>query len=147
MVTHYLKMSIEVLAVSDLSETRLSSYLARTLRDISRAAGIPVGDDDGLDGTNGIVTAEGSRPTSADKLQESGEGGNGVNNAEVAPDLERRGGGTGTGTVTPAWDLDNLFNLEEHVDLGYLLGLPGDSSAIGSGMSFEYEGFGMGMMQ
>lgn len=142
MVTHYLKMSIEVLASSDLSETRLSSHLARTLHNISRAAGIPVGDDDGLEGTNGIVAAEGSRPTSAGKPQESGEGGNDVSNAELLTNLERPRV-TGTGTATAAWDIDNLLNLEENVDLGYLLDLPGYSTAIGSGMSFEYECFGM----
>lgn len=33
-------MSIDLLESGDLSETRISTYLAKTIRDISRAAGI-----------------------------------------------------------------------------------------------------------
>ncbi|CAP97289.1 Pc22g00010, partial [Penicillium rubens Wisconsin 54-1255] len=45
-VSHYLTMSVDLLEVGDMSETRLSTYFARTIRGISRAAGLAIRPDD-----------------------------------------------------------------------------------------------------
>ena len=45
-VTHYLTMSVDLLELGDMSETRLSTYFARTIRGISRAAGLAIRPDD-----------------------------------------------------------------------------------------------------
>jgi hypothetical protein len=39
-LTHYWKMSVEILESSDMSETRLGSYLAKTIREIGRKTGV-----------------------------------------------------------------------------------------------------------
>ncbi|KOS47919.1 hypothetical protein ACN38_g1123 [Penicillium nordicum] len=45
-ISHYLTMSVDLLEVGDMSETRLSTYFARTIRGISRAAGLAIRPDD-----------------------------------------------------------------------------------------------------
>ncbi|KAJ5979535.1 hypothetical protein N7501_002877 [Penicillium viridicatum] len=45
-VSHYLTMSVDLLELGDISETRLSTYFARTIRGISRAAGLAIRPDD-----------------------------------------------------------------------------------------------------
>ncbi|CAI7581146.1 unnamed protein product [Penicillium viridicatum] len=45
-VSHYLTMSVDLLELGDMSETRLSTYFARTIRGISRAAGLAIRPDD-----------------------------------------------------------------------------------------------------
>lgn len=45
-VSHYLTMSVDLLELGDMSETRLSAYFARTIRGISRAAGLAIRPDD-----------------------------------------------------------------------------------------------------
>ncbi|KAL1410967.1 hypothetical protein Q8F55_001910 [Vanrija albida] len=122
-VTHYLKMSIDVLEASDLSETRLSTYLARTLRDISRAASIPgITPLDGDEAEGGGVetrppSAQGVAPPSQDASA------NGLARAGGVPL-----GGAAPGVMTP-YGLENYL-IDSNVDLGYLLGLPGDPTGI-----------------
>ncbi|KAH7390063.1 hypothetical protein BKA64DRAFT_112325 [Cadophora sp. MPI-SDFR-AT-0126] len=45
-VSHYLTMSVDLLELGDMSETRLSTYFAQTIRGISRAAGLAIRPDD-----------------------------------------------------------------------------------------------------
>jgi hypothetical protein len=45
-IAHYLTMSVDSLKLGDISETRLSTYLARTISEISRAAGIKLKSDE-----------------------------------------------------------------------------------------------------
>lgn len=47
-VSHYLTMSVDLLELGDMSETRLSTYFARTIRGISRAAGLAIRPDDSM---------------------------------------------------------------------------------------------------
>lgn len=44
--SHYLTMSVDLLELGDKSETRLSTYFARTIRGISCAAGLAIRPDD-----------------------------------------------------------------------------------------------------
>ncbi len=121
-VAHYLKMSVDLLESADISETRLSSYLAKTIRDISRAAGIA-----------GMGPVEYADDKPAVDMRTS--------HTEV---IEQE--------VTP-FDLGSFFQIESQLDMGYLLGLPGDNSAMqlgggvggfgSNGYSSEF-GFGMG---
>jgi hypothetical protein len=41
-VSHYLTMSVDLLELGDMSETRLSTYFARTIRGMSHAAGLTI---------------------------------------------------------------------------------------------------------
>lgn len=56
-VSHYLIMSVDLLELGDMSETRLSTYFARTIRGISRAAGLTIRPDDSTT-TSGIAWDE-----------------------------------------------------------------------------------------
>ena len=126
-VAHYLKMSIDLLESADISETRLSTYLAKTIREISRAAGI-----------SGIGTVEYDD-------QETGTGELRSHVSGVYP-----GQVEGEPEIT-SFDLENFLQIENQFDLGYLLGLPGDNSVsmsngmngvMGNGYTGEF-GFGI----
>lgn len=118
-VTHYLKMSIDVLEASDLSETRLSTYLARTLRDISRAASIP-----------GIAPLDGDEVDSEVQTRPPSAQGNAPTPQDAANGLARAGGvPLAAPGVMPPYGLENYL-IDSNVDLGYLLGLPGDPTGI-----------------
>jgi len=97
---HYLKMSVDLLESADISETRLSTYIAKTIRDTSRAAGI---------------TGIGDEPQPVDP-----------------PDQV-----LAQGEKVPS-DTESFPQIESQSDLGYLLGLPGDGTAVtfgnGSGL-------------
>ncbi|CAN9241101.1 unnamed protein product [Alternaria alternata] len=56
-VSHYLTMSVDLLELGDMSETRLSTYFARTIRGIARAAGLNIRPDDST-ATTGLVRDE-----------------------------------------------------------------------------------------
>ena len=56
-VSHYLTMSVDLLELGDMSETRLSTYFARTIRGIARAAGLAIRPDDAT-ATTGVVPHE-----------------------------------------------------------------------------------------
>jgi len=101
-------MSIDLLELGDMSETRLSTYLAKTIREISRAAGIVLSGNDVVE--NGHVTAGGSRPPLAYP-------------ADGVGDVS--GGANGNGVAGSGFDLETFLGLENHYDIGHLLGLPG----------------------
>jgi hypothetical protein len=99
---HYLKMSVNVLESSDMSETRLSTYLAKTIRDISRAAGIS--------GMSPLPRHPDLEAQSKYTLP------------PLVPD--------GSGIVPEALNVNRLLQVDDQFDLGYLLGLPGDGNAV-----------------
>lgn len=45
-VSHFLTISVDLLEFGDMSETRLSTYFARTIREIARAAGLTIRSDE-----------------------------------------------------------------------------------------------------
>ncbi|KAK8869531.1 hypothetical protein IAR55_000097 [Kwoniella newhampshirensis] len=110
-IAHYLKMSIDLLEAGELSETRLSTYLAKTIRDIARAADIG-----GIGQPDGEEDLGPSRPQSA--------------HASLPPTFDST---QPTSSVLGAFDMESFLQFESQLDLGYLLGLPGDNSAIVGG--------------
>lgn len=110
-VVHYLKMAVDVLESGDLSETRLSTFLGRTIRDIARAGGIK--------GLGTTPVPPGSAPNSQSGRSDHPEGeGEGNMQPVYEQDL-------------PAFDLDSFLGFEHHLNLESLLGLPGDGSLAG----------------
>ncbi|OCF39443.1 hypothetical protein I317_06767 [Kwoniella heveanensis CBS 569] len=105
-IAHYLKMSIDLLEAGELSETKLSTYLAKTIRDIARAAEIS-----GL-GSVSEEIAETRPPSNR-------------NSEPPQPDPA-----TSAGPDLSMFDIDAFLGFESQLDLNYLLGLPGDNSAI-----------------
>ncbi|WVR05443.1 hypothetical protein IAU60_002459 [Kwoniella sp. DSM 27419] len=105
-IAHYLKMSIDLLEAGELSETKLSTYLAKTIRDIARAAEI------GGFGRTESEDSGDSRPPSAHASMPPQP-----DVASNAPDL--------TG-----FEIDSFMGFENQLDLNYLLGLPGDNSLL-----------------
>ncbi|WVF71872.1 hypothetical protein IAT40_006682 [Kwoniella sp. CBS 6097] len=104
-IAHYLKMSIDLLEAGELSETKLSTYLAKTIKDIARAAEIG-----GMG--SGSEDAPETRPPSN------------RNSEPPQPDP------TNAGPDLSVFDIDAFLGFESQLDLNYLLGLPGDNSAI-----------------
>jgi hypothetical protein len=131
-------MSVDLLESADLSETRLSTYLAKTIRDISRAAGITV---------PGIAPIAYQDPAAVDSRPHTS-----TSYPPVGVELVQ---GTEGGEGPAAFDLENFLQIESQLDLGYLLGLPGDNSAAVqgapgwsfSGGEFEFGLNGLGMDQ
>lgn len=102
-ILHYLQMSIDLLESSDMSETRLGTILAKTLREDGRSTGTAGGSGDDVQEK---VPAEGSREE------------NNVLNTGATP--------------TPIFDFsvptvptnyDDIFQAQSDLDLSYLLGL------------------------
>lgn len=116
-VVHYLKMAVEVLENADLSETRLSTFLGRTIRDIARAAGIQ-----GL----GMTPA----PASSASISSSGRplGGGDESAADFAPHAVPMA----FDQDLSAFDLDPFLGFENHLNIESLLGLPGDGVSSGN---------------
>ena len=123
-VVHYLKMSVDLLESADTSETRLSTYLAKTIRDISRGAGIT--------GVAGIEYDDPSQPRPGPQATNT-----------TAP--QNVGGGVLTERIgeTASFDMENLSEVENQLVLGHLLGLPGDDGAgqSGSGWNWGVNGY------
>ncbi|WWD16207.1 hypothetical protein CI109_100633 [Kwoniella shandongensis] len=123
-IAHYLKMSIDLLEVGEMSETRLSTYLAKTIRDIARAAdilGLGPPSGEGNDETGQGQGQGQSRPSSSHDNTTTTQF-----DSQNQPDLS-------------SFDMDSFLQFESQLDLGYLLGLPGDNSALFSGL-----GLGLG---
>ena len=153
-------MSIDLLESSDLSETRLATYLAKTIRDISRAAGIDVSPPMGYDepesngarsNTNLSYSVPEGKTTDEVNGVSAGGGGGGNGNGSG----NGIGGGSGLGGLGQGFDLENFLQIESQLDLGLLLSLPGDNTPTqGNGTSLNYGsggytgefGFGMGGM-
>jgi hypothetical protein len=112
-VAHYLKMSVNLLESGDLSETRLSTYLAKTIRDVSRAAGIAGIAELSPPPRYSDPEAPESHPHRADSY--------------LAPLTNDN---TATGSARGGFDLDNFLQVDSQLDLGYLLGLPGDNNSV-----------------
>ncbi|WVN86579.1 uncharacterized protein L203_101746 [Cryptococcus depauperatus CBS 7841] len=107
-IAHYLKLSINLLRLGELSETRLSTYLAKTICDIASAAGIP------SLGTPESEEYE-SRPQSANSTS------NGSNFAQQTQPVNENAPPPDT-----TFDMDSLLQYEWQTDLSHLLSLPGD---------------------
>lgn len=124
-ISHYLQMSIDLLESSDMSETRLGTNLAKTLREDGRVAG-----------ASGLVN---------DNVQDKqpAEGGREEHNLF----------NTGT-TPAPTFDFsvptlptnyEDIFQAQTELDLSYLLGLTRDNndgtfSQNGGNWSFNNSG-------
>jgi len=104
-VAHYLKMTINLLETGDLSETRLSTHLANTIRDVSKAAGIL-----------GVPHTHNPRPE-AGSLRPL------VNSQPALEPEDPTSGDEG-------FDLDRFLRAKGNLGLGYLLGLPGDAACV-----------------
>lgn len=61
-VSHYLTMAVDLLELGDMSETSLSTYFARTIRGISRAAGLAIRPDDSTTTAGGAGDGRGDSP-------------------------------------------------------------------------------------
>ncbi|WVQ87185.1 hypothetical protein IAS59_000908 [Cryptococcus gattii] len=123
-IAHYLKMSIDLLQTGELSETRLSTYLAKTIRDIARAAGI-----------NGLGPRESAEDSGWESRPQSAQGSGASATGVAASGSGQATGASGDGTDNApppdlAFDMDAFLQFESQLDLGYLLGLPGDSGAF-----------------
>jgi hypothetical protein len=142
-ISHYLQMSIDLLESADLSETRLGTNLAKTLRDVGRAAGIPgLGRDDVPDETS-IERRGDERPQT-------------TSGPTPAPTFDFNVPALATGNQP---SLGDFFQSQDELDLSYLLGLTreGDGSLLqnggdwsnnnsGNSAMFPDFGFGMGAM-
>lgn len=159
-------MSVDLLEQGDLSETRLSTYLAKTIRDISRAAGITVPGLEPADAVDSAEVAHGSyAPFGFAQLGNGAanglDGGNGFNGSQTDINGHDAGGGAGAGQgadaamsgalgtdTSTAFDLDGFFQVENSLDLSYLLGLPGDNAGQGVAPAWSFGGadleFGLG---
>ena len=136
-------MSIDLLESSDLSETRLGTNLAKTLRDVGRAAGISgLGRDDASDETS--VERRG------DERPQANTG------ATPAPTFDFNVPTFATGNQP---NLGDFFQSQDELDLSYLLGLSreGDGTLLQNGADWSNSnsgnpglfpdfGFGMGGM-
>jgi hypothetical protein len=131
-VVHYLKMAVDVLEGADLSETRLSTFLGRTIRDIARAGGIK--------GLGATPTPAGSAPGSSS--------GQVPLDAHVGPSDQAAPLGPMGLQDLSGFELDPFLGFENHFNLDSLLGLPGDGGStgnmMGDGMS---SGFAFSMDQ
>ncbi|ODN75095.1 hypothetical protein L202_06311 [Cryptococcus amylolentus CBS 6039] len=135
-IAHYLKLSTTLLEDGELSETRVGTYLAKTIRDIARAGGIT-----GLGGKwdewvesrpasravspRGRASASTSAhpPNSADSTTPAHP----LSNSHQPPPL--------TDPTQPpdlAFEMNNLLAFESQFNLDNLLGLPGDDMASAS---------------
>ncbi|KAL0254206.1 hypothetical protein I308_101586 [Cryptococcus tetragattii IND107] len=123
-IAHYLKMSVDLLQTGELSETRLSTYLAKTIRDIARAAGI-----------NGLGPRESAEDSGWESRPQSAQGSGASATGVAASGSGQATGASGDGADNApppdlAFDMDAFLQFESQLDLGYLLGLPGDSGAF-----------------
>jgi hypothetical protein len=139
-ISHYLQMSIDLLESSDLSETRLATNLAKTLRDVGRAAGVSgVGREDVPD--EAPIGRRGNEPPQANT------------GSTPAPTFDFNVPASTAGN--PA-SLGDFFQSQDELDLSYLLGLsregdgtllqnPGDWSNSNPGNTSLFPDFGFGM--
>ena len=187
-------MSVDLLESADLSETKLATFLARTIRDVSRAAGITIfaggngatGNgqaipsvvntpapqqmtEDHTAGIGGMGSGAGAGPGAFDTVDfdqfTNGGGMGGQSLGGLGAGLAGQGTGANVngmlganGMAAPGeddpFDLENYLQLEQQLDLGYLLGLPGDNGNQGNQGALNYGtgvfegefGFGMGGM-
>lgn len=104
-ISHYLTMSVDLLEVGDMSETRLSTYFARTIRGISRAAGLAIRPD------NSTTTAGVARDGRADQAHAP---------EQSMPLVSADGAGD-----TGLYDADTFWAGHDPFDLSCVLGLSG----------------------
>ena len=148
-VAHYLRMSVDLLESADLSETRLSSYLAKTIRDLSRSAcitniGNPVAATPAPTVSITNDEAHSTQKTDVPLFDPS----------LVFTDDGSSANGHGNGNGAGSFDLEEFFQIGNELDLSYLLGLPGDIGNTGTQGELNYGsggftgefGFGMGGM-
>lgn len=126
-------MSIDLLQTGELSETRLSTYLAKTIRDIARAAGI-----------NGLGPRDSAEDSGWESRPQSAHGSGTSATGVVSGSGQATGAlGDGADNAPPPelpFDMDTFLQFESQLDLGYLLGLPGDSGAFSVAMGTNQGG-------
>ena len=122
-------MSVDLLESADVTEIRLLTFLAKTIREISSAAGITSlgpAPNESPQNRNGLTSH------SATTLPSDGLAMN-----SLTPAFAGAGSGTaaeGTGDAMADLNFEQLFGPERQMlDLGSLLGLPGDNGAQGAG--------------
>ena len=108
-VSHYLTMSVDLLELGDLSETRLSTYFARTIRGISRAAGLAIRPDDSA------TTAGEARDGRGDQAQ--------------VPEQSMSLVSAGSAGDAGLYDTDTFWAGHDPFDLNCVLGLSGVGTA------------------
>ena len=107
-------MSVDLLEVGDMSETRLSTYFARTIRGVSRAAGLAIRPDDTSAAGNAAGAAPGEQPPVPEHAMPLA-GADGTDDAGL-------------------YDADTFWAGHDPFDLSYVLGLPG-----GGGVAHDTE--------
>lgn len=136
-IAHYLQMSIDLLESSDLSETRLGTNLAKTLRDVGRAAGMP-----------GLAKEDSRIEIPVEHRRDENTSVNtGLTPAPVFEfDAQTFSAGNATG-------LQDLFQSQNELDLSYLLDFTRDGdlqnnlnwSTYNSGNAASFADFGFAM--
>ncbi|WWC89732.1 uncharacterized protein L201_004657 [Kwoniella dendrophila CBS 6074] len=120
-ISYYLKMSTDLLEIGDMSETRLSTYLAKTIRDISRAAEIGGFGQSDIHRSNNkenvLFKGVESRATSPGNIDDNSILPITSNSVTEDPNND-----------WSTFEMDSFLQFENQLDLGYLLGLPGDDN-------------------
>ncbi|ORX33857.1 hypothetical protein BD324DRAFT_206404 [Kockovaella imperatae] len=160
-VAHYLKMSVDLLESADVTEIRLPTFLAKTIRDIASAAGMTALGPSAWDVEKSekrlgqSPQAPGDGDSVLDHRESTGmshrqddplgfgdmvSGGIHENGPSLGPGIGGSGigqsaGPNAGGDTIP--DYDSIFGSDRQLmDLGSLLGLPGDNGTLGQNQSF-----------
>ena len=135
MVTHYLRTAVDLLENADLSETRLSTYLGKKIKEAAQAAGLltPLGSATTSHGTSAHVLT----PPAAGPGQQEDQ--SALDASTVLPfvGLEDEAPNVSVNNGN-GFDLDDFFALENELNLGYLLGLPGDVAGAGGTQTLNF---------
>nr|XP_019013828.1 uncharacterized protein I206_01902 [Kwoniella pini CBS 10737]OCF52609.1 hypothetical protein I206_01902 [Kwoniella pini CBS 10737] len=129
-ISYYLKMGVELLEVGELSETRLSTYLSKTITDIARAAELNVVGFRERDRLYAQTLQEADNEEGIDRPQSSSGLGNLQNSTIYEQNSNTIGSNNNNNNELTNFEMDSFLQFENQLDLGYLLGLPGDGSAI-----------------
>jgi hypothetical protein len=127
-ISHYLQMSIDLLESSDLSETRLGTNLAKTLKEVGRAAGLLGSSSDDVQDDVSAERRVNAQPS--------------VNMAFTpAPAFNINMPTFSTGEPP---NLENFFQSDNGLDLSYLLGLSreGDGTLLQEDGNWSSSNFG-----
>ncbi|WWC60802.1 uncharacterized protein I303_103378 [Kwoniella dejecticola CBS 10117] len=122
-ISYYLKMGVELLEVGELSETRLSTYLSKTITDIARAAELNVVGFRDRDRSFAQMLVEKENP-------EDGGVDRPLAPHDAVLPMSSTSDALSSANDLATFEMDSFLQFENQLDLGYLLGLPGDGSAI-----------------
>lgn len=148
---HYLQMSVDLLESSDVTENRLPTFLAKTIRDIALSAGITtlgtsVYDEEYPSRRVAIDRNGASNPIDDHSSQDHNGTEHLGSNTNIGLDSDLSGFANQPGSsIIDVLSLSNPFADSQMFDLASLLGLPGDSTIHGdnsnlcAGTSFRNE--------